>query len=59
MKKPGFLDDAKHFVGWGKFCEPQQHPLEFVGVRSSPATYMKQNTINSKSKPSGVLRLGF
>jgi hypothetical protein len=38
-EKPGFLDDTEHFVGWGEFCEPQQHPFEFVGVRSSPATY--------------------
>jgi hypothetical protein len=42
MKKPGLLDETKHFVGWGEFCEPQKYPFEFVGVRSSPTTYMEQ-----------------
>jgi hypothetical protein len=42
MKKPGLLDGANNFVGWGEFCEPQQYPFEFVGVCSSPATYIEQ-----------------
>jgi hypothetical protein len=38
MKTPGLSDDAKNFVGWCEFYEPQQYLFEFVGVRSSPAT---------------------
>ena len=55
MKKSGLLDDANHFVGWCEFYEPQQHPFEFVGVRSSPTTWSK-NSINGKSETSGVLK---
>ena len=42
MKKYGLLDATKQFVGWGELCEPQQYLFEFVGVRSSPATYMER-----------------
>ena len=48
MKKHGLLNDAKNFVGWCEFCEPQQYPFEFVGVRSSPATYMEQQWYQHK-----------
>jgi hypothetical protein len=41
-EKAWILDDTKYFGGWSEFCEPQQHPFEFVGVRSSPTTYMEQ-----------------
>ena len=37
----GLLDDTKHCVGWCEFCEPQQYLFEFVGVRSSPTTYIE------------------
>ena len=36
------LDDAKHFVGWCEFYEPQQYPFEYVGFRSSTTTYIEQ-----------------
>jgi hypothetical protein len=42
MKKHGLLDAAKHFAGWGESREPQHYLFEFVGVRSSPATYTER-----------------
>jgi hypothetical protein len=37
------------------FANPNQYPFEFVGIRSSPTTYMEKKNINEKFKTTWVL----